>query len=72
MIRRDKLRIVITCDSCGTVREDQEGSHARYRPHKDVWKQAQGEGWTSKPKADKSDWDHFCKGCGEQTRQADD
>ena len=63
MIRREQLRIVMTCDGCGTVREDQKGLRAKWRPHGDVWKEAQAEGWTSKQKPDGKDWDHFCPGC---------
>ena len=61
--KEDKVRIVITCDGCGVVRQDQEGQHARWRPNAAVWKEAQSAGWTSRQKADKSAWDHFCPGC---------
>lgn len=62
-ITKDRLRIIIACDACGQLREDQEGQHAKFRKNAAVWKQAQGEGWTSKQKADGRDWDHFCPGC---------
>lgn len=63
MIRREKLRIIYTCDGCGTVREDQDGQRAKWRPFKDAWKDAQAAGWTAKIKADGKDFEHFCKDC---------
>lgn len=67
MIRREKLRIVITCDGCGQVRQDQEGQHAKWRPYPAVWKEAMEAGWTAKKKG--NDYEHFCKDCA-STEQA--
>ncbi len=64
MIRKEGVRIVITCDGCGQVRQDQEGQRARWRPYPAVWKEAQAAGWSAKKKAQLSDYDHFCADCG--------
>jgi hypothetical protein len=63
MIRKEGVRVVITCDGCGVVRTDQDGQRAKWRPYPQVWKEAQGEGWSAKKKADVSDYDHFCREC---------
>lgn len=66
MIRREKLQTVVTCDGCGVIWQDQEGQRPKWRPHKDVWKEAQGLGWTAKKKLQVHDFDHFCKDCSAQ------
>lgn len=62
-IRKEGLRIVMTCNGCGVVRQDQDGQRAVFRPYPEVWKEAQAEGWSAKRTADGKDWDHFCKEC---------
>lgn len=62
-IKKEGVRIVTTCNGCGLVRTDQDGKRARWRSHSEVWKEAQAEGWTSKPTAKGNDYDHFCKDC---------
>ena len=64
MIRKENGgHIVITCDGCGQIRIDQDGSRAKFRPYTAVWKEAQAAGWTAKKKINASDWNHFCKDC---------
>lgn len=70
MIRREKLRITITCDGCGLVREDQDGSRAKWRPYPAVWKEAQDAGWIARKKPAAHDFDHFCPGCQPATSQS--
>lgn len=63
-ITKEGARIVMTCNGCGLVRADQDGQRAKWRPHSAVWKEAQAEGWTSKPILEGKDYHHFCKACG--------
>lgn len=63
MIKREGLRIIITCDGCGVIREDQEGRHAKWRSYPDVWKEASAEGWTAKKNDKGTDFDRYCREC---------
>jgi uncharacterized protein YceK len=63
MIRKEGVRIIITCNGCGQVRTDQDGQRAKWRPYPAVWKEAQAEGWTAKKNATGKDFDHFCPEC---------
>lgn len=60
-IRKEGVRVVMTCNGCGLVRQDQDGQRAKWRPYPAVWKEAQAEGWTAKKKG--NDYDHFCGEC---------
>ena len=60
-IRRDKINITITCDSCGATRSPDSN---RWLPYPAVWKEAMTLGWTAR-KIDK-DYAHDCPDCSKR------
>ena len=61
MIRRDKLKITITCDGCGVTRSPDAKN---WLPYPAVWKEAMEAGWTGR-KLDK-EWAHDCPDCSKR------
>lgn len=62
MIRRERGKFVLTCDTCGQFRRDQV-----WRPNKEAWEEAETEGWVSRPIKEGRDFVHACPDCAKAT-----